>query len=139
MINGHSQKDHTLVFKTNYRLMQVKSIAECSAILCFHLSLRYLFCLFLSGLFTQVSLYLQLKLLFDIFSGSNQNWTYLFRGIKCLPSLSCAVSMPCKACNFSKMTLALTLCQLEPNHLDFRQEMNVLTNRRRSACSSGAG
>ena len=26
----HSQKDHKLVFKTNYRLMQVKSIAECS-------------------------------------------------------------------------------------------------------------
>ena len=28
--NGHSQKDGKLVFKTNYRLMQVKSIAECS-------------------------------------------------------------------------------------------------------------
>ena len=27
----HSQKDQKLVFKTNYRLMQVKSIAECSA------------------------------------------------------------------------------------------------------------
>ena len=27
--NGHSQKDQKLVFKTNYRLMQVKSIAEC--------------------------------------------------------------------------------------------------------------
>ena len=26
--NGHSQKDQKLVFKTNYRLMQVKSIAE---------------------------------------------------------------------------------------------------------------
>ena len=30
---GHSQKDQKLVFKTNYRLMQVKSIAEHSAIL----------------------------------------------------------------------------------------------------------
>ena len=30
MQNGHSQKDQKLVFKTNYRLMQVKSIAECS-------------------------------------------------------------------------------------------------------------
>ena len=30
MQNGHSQKDRKLVFKTNYRLMQVKSIAECS-------------------------------------------------------------------------------------------------------------
>ena len=28
--NGHSQKDQNLGFKTNYRLMQVKSIAECS-------------------------------------------------------------------------------------------------------------
>ena len=26
----HSKKDQKLVFKTNYRLMQVKSIAECS-------------------------------------------------------------------------------------------------------------
>ena len=30
MANGHSQKDLKLVFKTNYRLMQVKGIAECS-------------------------------------------------------------------------------------------------------------
>ena len=29
-LNGHSQKDQKLVFKTNYCLMQVKSIAECS-------------------------------------------------------------------------------------------------------------
>ena len=28
--NGHSQKDQKLGLKTNYRLMQVKSIAECS-------------------------------------------------------------------------------------------------------------
>ena len=28
--NGHSQKDHKLIFKNNYHLMQVKSIAECS-------------------------------------------------------------------------------------------------------------
>ena len=28
--NGHSQKDNKMVFKTNYRLMLVKSIAECS-------------------------------------------------------------------------------------------------------------
>ena len=31
--NGHSQKDRKLVFKTNYCLMQVKSIVEHSAIL----------------------------------------------------------------------------------------------------------
>ena len=60
---GHSQKDRKLVFKTNYLLMQVESIAECSkgSILQYfrpslsnHLSLRSLFCLFLSGHFTQV-------------------------------------------------------------------------------------
>ena len=28
--NGHSQKDQNMVFNTNYRLMQVKRIAECS-------------------------------------------------------------------------------------------------------------
>ena len=33
MYNGHSQKDRKLDFKTNYRLMQVKSIAEHSALL----------------------------------------------------------------------------------------------------------
>ena len=57
---GHSQKDQKLVFKTNYCLMQVKSIAECSKgsilqyfrpSLSYHLSLRSLFCLFLSGHF----------------------------------------------------------------------------------------
>ena len=30
VLTGHSQKDRKMVFKTNYRLMQVKSIAECS-------------------------------------------------------------------------------------------------------------
>ena len=30
VLNGHSQKDLKLVFKTNYRYMQVKNIAECS-------------------------------------------------------------------------------------------------------------
>ena len=69
-------KSPKLVFKINYRLMQVKSIAECSkgSILqyfrpnesllqyfrpsfSYHLSLRYLFYLFLSGRFRQVLLY----------------------------------------------------------------------------------
>ena len=59
-LNGHSQKDQKLVLKTSYHLMQAKSIAECSnwSILqyfqpsvSYHLSLRSLFCLFLSGLF----------------------------------------------------------------------------------------
>ena len=30
VLSGHSQKDQKWVFKTNYRLMQFKSIAECS-------------------------------------------------------------------------------------------------------------
>ena len=64
--NGHSQKDIKLVFKTNYCLIQVKSIAECSKesilqyfrpSLSYHLSLRSLFCLFLSGRLSQVLLY----------------------------------------------------------------------------------
>ena len=29
VLSNHSKKDQKLVFKTNYRLMQVKSIAEC--------------------------------------------------------------------------------------------------------------
>ena len=56
--NGHSQKDRKLVaFKTNYRLMEVKSIAECSLI-----KLLFVFKIFvlsiLSGRFTQVLLYI---------------------------------------------------------------------------------
>ena len=50
-----TQKDRKLVFKTNYCLMQVESIAECSKrgilqyfrpSLSYRLSLRSLFCLF---------------------------------------------------------------------------------------------
>ena len=64
--NGHDEKDQKFVFKTNYRLMQVKSIAECSKgsilqyflpSLSYYLSLRSLFCLFLIGPFRQVLLY----------------------------------------------------------------------------------
>ena len=61
-----SKKLKKMVLKTNYRLMQVKSIAECSKgsilqyfwpSLIYHLALRSLFCSFLSGRFTQVLLY----------------------------------------------------------------------------------
>ena len=57
-LKGHYQKDQRMVFNTSYRLMQVKSIAECSKgsilqyfrpSLSYHLSLRSLFCLLLSG------------------------------------------------------------------------------------------
>ena len=56
-----------MVFKTDYRLMRVKSIAECSkeSILQYfrpslsnQLTLRPLFCRFLSGCFTQYLLYI---------------------------------------------------------------------------------
>ena len=64
---GHSKKDQKCFFKTDYRLMQVKSIAECSKgsilqyfrpSLSYQLSLRPLFCLLvLSSRFTQDLLY----------------------------------------------------------------------------------
>ena len=63
-------------FKTKYRLMQVKSIAECSKgsilqylrpSLTYHLSLRSLFVYF-SGRFTQVSLYHTYSLCSDRFT-----------------------------------------------------------------------
>ena len=65
VLSGHSKRRPKLVFKTNYRLMQVKSIAECSRgtiqqyfrpSLSYHLSLTPLFCLLLSGLLRQVLL-----------------------------------------------------------------------------------
>ena len=62
-------EDRKLIFKTNYRLMQVKSIAKCSKSLehlryfrpsfSYHLSFRRLFCLFLSGHLRQDLLYLR--------------------------------------------------------------------------------
>ena len=72
--NGHPQKDSKLVFKTDYCLMQVKSIAECSKgsilqyfqpSLSYYLSLRSLFCLFLSTGFTVLPSHM---LKFDLFS-----------------------------------------------------------------------
>ena len=71
-----SKRQKILVFKTNYRLMQVKSIAECSngsimqsfqPSLSYHLSSRSVFCLFLSGCFTQVLLFLLTVAAQDIF------------------------------------------------------------------------
>ena len=59
VLSVHSLRRPKLAFKTDYCLMQVKSIAECSfrPSLSYHLSLRSLFCLFLSGRFRQVLLY----------------------------------------------------------------------------------
>ena len=66
-LKDRSQKAKKMVFKTNYRLMQVKSIAECSKgsilqyfrpSLSYHLSLRSSLCLFLSGHLRQVLLFI---------------------------------------------------------------------------------
>ena len=66
VLSDHSKKGPKLVFNTDYPLMQDKSIAECSkgstlqylrSSLSYHLSLRSLFCLFLSGRLRQVLLY----------------------------------------------------------------------------------
>ena len=66
VLSSHSKKTKKLVFKTEYCLMLVKSIAECSKgsilqyfrpSLGYHLPLRQLFCLFLSGRLRQVLLY----------------------------------------------------------------------------------
>ena len=49
VLSGHSKRRPKLVFKTNYCLMQVKSIAESQyfrPLLSYHLSLRSLFYLF---------------------------------------------------------------------------------------------
>ena len=68
-LSGHSKRTPKMVFNTDYHLMQVKSIAECSNAsilqyfwpsLSFHLSLRPLLCLFLSGRLRQVLLYIQI-------------------------------------------------------------------------------
>ena len=45
--------------KANYRLLQGSILQYFRPLLSYHLSLRSLFCLFLSGLFTQVLLYLK--------------------------------------------------------------------------------
>ena len=65
VLSGHSKRTSKMVFNTNYRLMQVKSIAECSKgsilqffqpTLSYHLSLRALLYLFLRSHLRQVLL-----------------------------------------------------------------------------------
>ena len=74
------KQDQKKGFKTDYRLMQVQSIAECShwsilqylwPSLSYHLSLRYLFCLFLSGRLRQVLLFI--LVLLSVFFIRDQN------------------------------------------------------------------
>ena len=79
-----------LVFNTNYRLMEVKSIAECSKgsilqyfrpSLSYCLSLRSLFCLFLNGCLRQVLLYiLSVLCLGQDFWGTQVSLYLNFRG-----------------------------------------------------------
>ena len=66
VLRGPSKRRPKLIIKTDCRLMQVKSIAECSKgsilqyfqpSLSYHLSLRPLFCLFLSDRLRPVLLY----------------------------------------------------------------------------------
>ena len=73
VLSGHSKRRLKLGFKTNYRLMQVKSIAEYSKgsilqyfrpSLSYHMSLRSLFYLFVSGRLRQALLYMH-KVLFN--------------------------------------------------------------------------
>ena len=103
---GHSQKDRKLVFKTSHRLMQVKSIAECSKgsilqyfrpSLRYHLSSRSLFCLFWSGCFTKVLLYLQCVLVFNFIS------------IRTAKSVSLDQTAPCRLGQYSLLCLLSTL------------------------------
>ena len=55
VLSGHTERRQKMVFKTDYRIMQVKRIAECSdgsilqyfrPSLSYHLSFRHPFCLF---------------------------------------------------------------------------------------------
>ena len=65
VLSGHSKRRPNIVFNTEYRFMQIKSIAECNGSILqyfrpslrYHLSLRSLFCLFLIGCLRQVLLY----------------------------------------------------------------------------------
>ena len=57
VLSGHSKRRPKLFFKTDYRLIQVKSIA----VLSYNLSIRPLFCLVLSGRLRRVLLYCKLK------------------------------------------------------------------------------
>ena len=66
VLSSHSKRRPKVIFKTDYRLMQVITIAECSKgsilqyfrpSLSYHFSLRSLFCLVLSGRLRQVLLY----------------------------------------------------------------------------------
>ena len=78
VFSGHSKK------KTNYRLTQVKSVAECSILqsfwpsLSYHFLLRSLFCLFLSGCLRQVLLYIVWHIQYSFTQHVHIQCSYLF-------------------------------------------------------------
>ena len=83
VLSGHSKRRLKLAFKAKFFLMQVKSIAECSKesilqycqpSLSYHLSLRSLFCLFLSGRLSQVYCISDL----DYLSYDDTYWSKMF-------------------------------------------------------------
>ena len=87
VLSSHSKRTQKLVFKTDYHLMQVKNIAECSKrsilqyfqpSLSYHFSLRPFFCIFLSVHLRQVLLYIklpsQLSLNFSWLMNSSTLW-----------------------------------------------------------------
>ena len=91
-----------MIFKSNYRLMQVKSIAECSKgsilqyfqpSLSYHLSLRSLFCLFLCGRLRQVLLYMCYCYCYFL-SDSNHNHTEMFAKISKYDLLTLGLCKP---------------------------------------------
>ena len=55
VLSGHSKRRQKLVFNTDYLLMQVKSIAECSRAFCntfdLHLKLPFAFSIFILSIF----------------------------------------------------------------------------------------
>ena len=51
--SGHSKRRPKIGFKTDYHLMKVKILQYFQSSLSYHLSLRSLFCLFLSGCVTK--------------------------------------------------------------------------------------
>ena len=84
VISGHSKRILKLVFKTDYRSMQIKSILQYfQPSLSCHLSLRSLFCLFLSGRLRQVLLYMyDERLLLSCDLRKLTMWTQICLGIK---------------------------------------------------------
>ena len=129
--NDHPQKDRKLVFKT-HRLMQVKNIAECSKgsilqyfrpSLSYHLSLRTLFCLYMSGRFAQVLLYMHSLRQMQ----TARPLTYRFELKSRLQNLHIFIlqsSISFSECQSSSETSSFNNCLERPNQLYVRGEFN---------------